>query len=207
MTRLLMLLVLSAAAGCSAWRWSSRAPDGGAQGRVLRDPAASEGLHPPPVPGAPESGVPAVPEKRSAPPRPVVPETEPEKAARAVFYSDLGPSELDVSGYPAQQRHDYGVYRSLCSRCHGLERSLNAPHVSRLWWSFYVQRMRLRARRTEAPFTPREIEAVLDFLEYDGRRKRTPRFEEMSRELRRRFDRVIEERMRRLQESPRRPPE
>lgn len=28
----------------------------------------------------------------------------------ALFYSDLGPDAVDVSGYPAQQRHNYAVY-------------------------------------------------------------------------------------------------
>ena len=123
----------------------------------------------------------------------------------ALFYSDLGPETIDVSAYPAAQRENYAVYSRACSRCHTLARSINAPYASRGWWEFYMTNMRLRGSIAQKPFSKEEVKAVLEFLEYDSRLRKVERsaeFEASTRELRRRFDRLVDERMRALQTSP-----
>ena len=89
-----------------------------------------------------------------------------------LFYSDLGPEQIDASAYPSQQRQNYAVYARACSRCHSLARSINAPYTSRGWWEFYMTGMRMRGRVAGQPFSREEIKAVLDFLEYDSRARK-----------------------------------
>ncbi|MBI4061114.1 MAG: hypothetical protein HY403_06760 [Elusimicrobia bacterium] len=199
--RTLALALLAVAAGCSTWRWKSRPLEGGALERTLRDSSAADGLHPPPVEessdGAARLGPPRAPRAGLD-----LPASTPERLRSAVYYSDLGPDEIDVSSYPAQQRYNYEAYARVCSGCHGLARSVNAPMASRAWWEFYVMSMRLRGRLSGRPLTAGEIKSVLDFLEYDGRERKVKRareFEARSAELRRRFDAAIAEKLRRYQ--------
>jgi hypothetical protein len=125
-----------------------------------------------------------------------------------LFYSDLGPEEIDVSSYPDDQRRNYAVFVWACSRCHGLARSINAPYVSRGWWEFYMTNMRLRGRVAGRPFSREETKAVLDFLDYDSRVRKVEKaaaFEKAAAELKRRFAAYVDQRMGDLQkESPRR---
>jgi hypothetical protein len=119
-----------------------------------------------------------------------------------LFYSDLGPEQLDVSAYPAEQRQNYAVYARACSRCHGLARSLNAPYTSRGWWEFYMTGMRVRGRVAGRPFSREEIQAVLDFLEYDARVRKVENaaaFDKSTAELKRRFNAVVDQRMGEMQ--------
>ncbi len=119
-----------------------------------------------------------------------------------LFYSDLGPDEIDVSSYPSQQRENYAVYARACSRCHSLARSINAPYTSRGWWEFYMTGMRARGRIAGRPFSRDEIKAVLDFLDYDSRARKIERaaaFERSAEELKRRFDDYVDQRMSDLQ--------
>jgi hypothetical protein len=112
-----------------------------------------------------------------------------------LYYSDLGPDEIDVSSYPAEQRANYSVFARACARCHGLARSINAPYTSRGWWDFYITGMRMRGRVAGRPFSRDEIKAVLDFLEYDSRVRKiehAAEFEESTAELKRRFDAYVE---------------
>lgn len=129
--------------------------------------------------------------------RPNPPDAEP------MYYSDLGPDSLDVSGEPEARRRDYAAYARLCSRCHTLARSLNAPPAGRAYWELYVSSMRFVNWTAGNPsFTRAEIASVLDFLEYDGRaRKSAPEFAARTAELRRRFEAVQAERVRRLQKN------
>lgn len=145
-------------------------------------------------------------EAKSAPVRPrprvVVPQAPADRRRAALFYSDLGPDSIDVSGYPTQQKYNYEVYRKTCARCHSLARSVNAPYVTRGWWEFYVMSMRARARWQGEPLTPEETRAVLDFLEYDSNERKAGRaaeFEEVKLELKRRFESALDERMEELQ--------
>ncbi len=180
MSRLFLLGLAVFFAGCSALRWSG----GGPPSQTPTEPArVSETARP-----------------REAPPV-VPPSTELQKQT-AVFYSDLGPEEADVSAYPLMQRRNYRVFAEACGRCHGLARSLNAPLVGRTWWEFYVMSMRARSSFSGRTLTKEETAAVLDFLEYDGRERKAKRaheFEHITEELKRRYEALLEERMGRLQ--------
>ena len=206
MERCLILLLASSLAGCASWRWSG-APnrDEAAAARVLRSPGQDE-LHPPPDSGAREERTLSLSTASAAARRRVpVPASTPEQLRNAQYYSDLGPETIDLSELPIQQRHNYRVYAEACTRCHGLARSLNAPYADRRWWTFYVTSMRVRARLAGRSFTKEELKAVLDFLEYDGRERKLGRareFEAQTEELRRRFDVLVEDRLRRLQQQP-----
>jgi len=126
------------------------------------------------------------------------------KSGTALFYSDLGPDSIDVSGYPEEQKKKYAVYARTCSQCHTLARSINMPTVSRGFWEFYVTGMRLRSKITpDTQITKEDAQAIVDFLEYDSavRKVRNKKeFERTSDDLKRRFDPIIQERMRRIQE-------
>jgi len=121
------------------------------------------------------------------------------------YYSDLGPDTIDVSGYPAQQRYNYTVYSQVCSRCHTLARSINAPVASRGFWDLYVLGMRAASRvQTDQPITAEQRKAILDFLEYDSRVRKTERqaeFEARTEALKRRYGPFLKERMHQLQQS------
>ena len=120
------------------------------------------------------------------------------------YYSDLGPDRIDVSAYPAQQRENYAVYARACSRCHTLARSINAPYTSRGWWEFYMTGMRMRGRVAGRPFSRQESKAVLDFLDYDARVRKVEHasdFDKSTKELRRRFDEYVDQRMSELQKN------
>ncbi len=134
---------------------------------------------------------------------PVAPTPE-ERAATALYYSDMGPETVDVSAYPAQQRLDYAVFARTCSRCHTLARAINAPLVGRGWWEFYMTGMRLRSSRTGRPLSPDETKSILDFLEYDSRVRKVDGardFDALTEELKARFDRSLAARLKRLQEA------
>ena len=130
-------------------------------------------------------------------------EPSPERRRAALFYSDLGPDSIDISAYPAERKFEYEVYARICSRCHTLARSINAPYVSRGWWEFYIMSMRMRAHFHGNPLTKEEIRAVLDFLEYDSNERKVAHdaaFEATKSELKRRFNAALDERMRQLQQ-------
>jgi mono/diheme cytochrome c family protein len=96
------------------------------------------------------------------------------------------------------QRRGYEVYARVCSRCHTLARSINAPYVSRGWWDFYITNMRMRSRRRGESLERRDAEAILDFLEYDSNERKVARaaeFDETRFELKRRFEAALDERV------------
>lgn len=123
----------------------------------------------------------------------------------ALFYSDLGPDTIDVSAYPPEQRRNYAVYARTCARCHTLARSINAPYVNRGWWEFYAAKMSVRAKFQGDPLTKEELEAALDFLEYDSNARKVAHaaeFDALKAELKARFERVLDERVESLQRQP-----
>ncbi|MDE2236852.1 MAG: hypothetical protein KGK30_03095 [Elusimicrobia bacterium] len=169
-------------AGCASVRWS-----GGPR------PAASQAAF------AVSSSSAAVPVPQPSPPA--------VDASRGgiLYYSDLGPDFIDVSSYPAQQRYNYGVYAEVCSRCHTLARSVNAPIASRRFWELYVLGMRMAVRvKGGAAITKAQRRAVLDFLEYDSRERRfkhARQFEALTEELKRRYEPLLRSRLEELQQS------
>lgn len=130
-----------------------------------------------------------------------------QKELEAVFYSDLGPETVDVSDYPEAQRKNYAVFMRACSKCHTPARAISSPVASSEGWRSYVGEMRLRGKlKRSAGLDQDEARAVVDFLAYDGLRRKIEKradFEALTRRLQRRYWETIEERMRRLQERPR----
>jgi hypothetical protein len=108
-----------------------------------------------------------------------------------LYYSDLGPAEIDVAAYPEDRRRQYAVYARVCSACHTLARSVNSPVVSRDFWEMYILAMRRRSAWTPTPeITRQEGEAVADFLDYDARVRKIERaaeFDALTRALKRRY--------------------
>ena len=57
-------------------------------------------------------------------------EAERANAARNPYANDLGPDQVDISGYPAPYQDTYKrVFRWKCQRCHTLARALNSEYV------------------------------------------------------------------------------
>jgi hypothetical protein len=175
------LLALLLTAGCAGWLWSGSNP-------VPSAPSS-------PGKTSPAAGLPSAA-------RFEIPEAPPERRKAALFDSDLGPETVDVSGYPAGQRRNYAVYVRVCSRCHTLARSINAPYVNRGWWEFYITNMRMRSRRRGESLDEREAGVVLDFMEYDSNQRKVARaaeFEKIRFELKRRFEAALDARVRDLE--------
>lgn len=202
--RLALLVLVSLLAACAGWRWSgSPAPTGGSRDSKLHGIAADESRHPAPraSDALPDAAVALSTYAVHALPAPV-PLTPESRAAAALYYSDMGPDAVDVSAYPAQQRHDYAIFAAACARCHTLARSINAPLVARGWWEFYMLGMRMRSSRAGRPLSPDETKAILDFLEYDSRVRKVENardFDALTEELKSRFDASVAERLKRLQ--------
>ena len=140
--------------------------------------------------------------KKEERPRPQIPDED----LQPMFYSDLGPDAIDVSNYSTQQKYNYSVYAQACSQCHSLARSINAPVVGRAHWEFYLLAMRTRSKMTRgANITREEAKTVLDFLLYDSKVRKTGEsessFNDLTEELKRRFDPILEKRLERLQKS------
>lgn len=121
------------------------------------------------------------------------------------YYADLGPAEIDVSRYPAQQRYNYALFKQTCGACHSLARAINSPTESRLYWRFHLARMKLHYRwsgygRLDAD----EVRQILDFLEYDARVRKIEHrkdFERQQERLRTQYDVILEGRLRALQQA------
>jgi|GEM_PF-2627016 len=179
-----ILAAAAAVAACSTWRWSGGGPSSA------------------PAPSTPPVALSTGPARARTPV--VVPPTPPERARSAEYYSDLGPDAIDVTAYPTQQRYNYAIYARTCSRCHTLARSNNAPIVGRGWWEFYIAGMRVRSRWQGQPLRPDDVKAVLDFLEYDGRARKVDgarEFDQVTDELKRRFDVEIARRLEAMQKA------
>lgn len=77
------------------------------------------------------------------------------------------PNTLDVSGYPPEMQAKYAVFETRCSRCHGLERPIQA-RVADGGWTAYVRRM---ARHPGAGIDEADQRAIAEFLEYHHRQE------------------------------------
>lgn len=78
------------------------------------------------------------------------------------------PNSIDVSGYPPDMQARYDLFERRCTRCHELERPLNA-RVGEGGWGKYVQRM---ARHPAAGISAQEQREIAIFLEYHAERRR-----------------------------------
>jgi hypothetical protein len=126
----------------------------------------------------------------------------PEDLPDTLYYADLGPETIDVSGYPSQQKYNYALFEAECARCHTLARAVNSPAASRLYWEFHLARMSLHSRfRHSGPITGKQREAILDFLEYDAQVRKVrdrKRFDEQTEELKRRFEPLLKKLLERM---------
>lgn len=194
--------------GCGLFRWSGHHPlPEGAPDAV--EPRLRSGLSPgPSAPATEDAGAPFSARASTDPARARAERLLPDKPLKdegqALYYSDLGPDAVDVSNYPTQQKHNYAIYAEVCSRCHGLARSINAPAVSRRYWEFYMLGMRGLTRLSKQPrITKEEREAILDFLDYDSKERKVEgrkEFDDLTEELKRRHQGIVEERLKRLQQ-------
>lgn len=129
-----------------------------------------------------------------------------QKELNPAFYADLGPEEIDVSKYPGEQKRRYEVFKRACSQCHTLARAVNSPVATKRAWRIYVAEMRFRDKfNKHAKLSKEDADAVIEFLAYDGLRRKIEKreeFDELTRKLQRRHWRTIKERMKRLQEGP-----
>jgi hypothetical protein len=81
------------------------------------------------------------------------------------------PQFVDVSGYPTERQAEYRLFAERCSRCHGLDRALNA-RVAAGGWSGYVRRM---SRHPGAGLSLAEQRKIANFLEFHHHRtERSP---------------------------------
>lgn len=78
------------------------------------------------------------------------------------------PAWIDVRDYPPQMQADYALFAERCTRCHGIDRPLNA-RVAAGGWSGYVRRM---ARHPGAGLSEAEQRRIARFLEFHHTRTR-----------------------------------
>jgi hypothetical protein len=188
---ILAAAIMTGLGGCSLFHWSGYKP-----GRQPQDEAA-------PALTEIRASRERFERKKEERPRPQIPD----ESLKPVFYSDLGPDSVDVSHYPTQQKYNYAIYAQVCSQCHSLARSINAPLIGKAYWEFYMLGMRTRSRMTRgANITRDEAKAVLEFLLYDSKVRKTGEnessFNDMTDELKQRFDQILEKRLEQLQKSP-----
>ena len=79
------------------------------------------------------------------------------------------PNSIDVSGYTPDMQARYDLFEKRCTRCHELERPLNA-NVGAGGWPKYVRRM---ARHPAAGIPADEQREIAVFLEYHAQRRRS----------------------------------
>lgn len=75
---------------------------------------------------------------------------------------DFGPGNVDVSGYPAEQKRNYEMYSAKCSKCHPLARSVNA-RFSPQEWKRYMKRM---IRRPNSGINEEQAASIYEFLKH-----------------------------------------
>lgn len=90
----------------------------------------------------------------------------------AVTIAGCGPPRwIDVSTYPTAHQANYRLFAERCSRCHGLDRALNA-RVAEGGWTAYVRRM---SRHPGAGLSNAEQRRIASFLEFHHQRtERSP---------------------------------
>lgn len=125
--------------------------------------------------------------------------TDADLAAR--FPYDLGPAEVDVSGYPDPAKKGYALYRRSCTACHTGARALNSPLSKREDWARYVKRMHVKGKSKKGAEVSRDdAAAIVEFLTHDSKVRKLDRrdeFEAAGKTLEERFKLVRAERERR----------
>jgi hypothetical protein len=77
------------------------------------------------------------------------------------------PEEV-VQSYPPAVAESYRLFANRCSRCHTLERPLNASITEYGHWEEYVARMR---RHAGSGISPKDAEQILVFLKHWSEQK------------------------------------
>lgn len=95
------------------------------------------------------------------------------RANAPLFYYDLGPDAVDVSGYPPDAKQGYEVFRAKCSACHTLARPINAPYNERSDWESYLRRMLFKGSFSrQMTMTDNERLLLEAFLDYDSQERK-----------------------------------
>jgi hypothetical protein len=133
--------------------------------------------------------LPLSPQTGTLPPSPSAPGST--TTATGFYPNDLGPAEIDVSGYPKEMRQSYRVFAFKCSACHTIARPINSQFLEltpeelaaakkddpdlfkdnkvvmaeEKIWSRYVKRMMLK------PGCPvgKDAKTIYEFLVYDAK--------------------------------------
>ena len=119
---------------------------------------------------------------------------------KARFYYDLGPDQVDVTGYPAAAKKGYELFQVSCGRCHTLARPLNSSLTKREDFERYVKRMHMKASKKKgASFSKDEAAAIIEFLTQDAKVRKIEgkaKFDAQTKEIQERFKLVEAERER-----------
>lgn len=92
---------------------------------------------------------------------------------RVARYEDLGPTYIDVSGYPDEQKINYRLFLQRCSRCHTPARALHSPITARKEWAYYVGLMHTWSLKEWLSVDDRRW--ITDFLAYDSKVRKIDR--------------------------------
>ncbi len=96
--------------------------------------------------------------------------TEREKSsAKKPMPWDLGPGDVDVSGYPPEMQSNYEVFAEKCGGCHTLARPLNAPYATPEEWNTYVNKM---MRKPGSGIDKAKAKQIFKFLVYDSKKRK-----------------------------------
>lgn len=77
--------------------------------------------------------------------------------------AEMRAGSFDTQELPAELRQPYAIFEVRCSKCHTLDRPLNAHIVDKAHWDRYVARMR---RMPGSGISPRDANEILKFLYY-----------------------------------------
>ncbi|MBI3088270.1 MAG: hypothetical protein HYY91_05240 [Candidatus Omnitrophica bacterium] len=98
-----------------------------------------------------------------------------QEAAKRPYANDLGPDEIDVSGYPPQMQRSYALFARRCSRCHTLARAVNSQWASPAFWEHYV---RVMWHKPGSQINGSEARQLWEFLVHDSQVRKLDRREE-----------------------------
>lgn len=110
------------------------------------------------------------------------------------YPNDAGPSQVDISSYPAVTQADYRVFARRCSQCHSLARALNSQYLQLtpeelkeieakepdiladklIWqvsdseWAGVIVKMHAKPGAA-IRIHPAELDKVIEFLVYDAK--------------------------------------
>lgn len=78
---------------------------------------------------------------------------------------DKGPADIDVAGYPEENRGQYKLFKSRCGKCHTPARAVNSSLALPDEWERYIKRM---MRKPGSGISPEDGKRIYEFLKYDS---------------------------------------